>query len=316
VFYFSRKAYARERKRKPAVFMILWWILNVVIVISLYLLLQTEFNIAKVRDVLQPVDATDIQQMQNQVQTGAYLDRSAMLQIRGRNVSRIYEKHTQTQQDSPSFGYFSEWFNPTVRPHNSTERRAVYLALLLLNLVLLFAVILQFWSLKSTDVEENTTSVHQRIGRRWAIALIVVFCSGLMIQVLLFPFVYATLGRNLTYPIVMLRLSEGPKDQNRDVNVQGNTSQTDARATGEKISVQKNGVGWTHCVYLIADLDNEVIVYDRLNFFQVKRVPRARILTISQVFSASPFESCSKEEGQFTPCEILWMPEQTPILDF
>jgi len=304
---------AKGRKRKPEV--VLWWSLNVIIVISLYLLLQTEFNIAKVRDILQPVDAADVQQMQNQVLNSAGLDNATLLEVRSKNVTRIYEKYTQTQKGSPGFGYFSDWFNPTVRPHNSAERRAVYLSLLLLNLVILFAVILQLWSLRFTDEDGNTTSIRQRIGSRLSVALTVILCSGLLIQIFLFPFVYATLGRNLTYPIVMLKLSVPSKEQVVEVGNQGNTPEREASATPSRPNVGGDET-WTHCVYLIADLDNEVIVFDRLNFFQVKRVPRSRILTISQVFAASPFESCSPEEGKFTPCETLWMSEQTPILDF
>lgn len=314
VFCFWRRA--KGRKRKAAVVMVLWWSLNVIIVISLYLLLQTEFNVAKVRDILQPVDAADVQQMQNQVTSSAGLDNATLLEVRGKNVTRIYEKYTQTQKGSPGFGYFSDWFNPTVRPHNSAERRAVYLALLLLNLVILFAVILQLWSLRFTDDEDNTTSIRQRIGPRLSVALTLILCSGLLIQIFLFPFVYATLGRNLTYPIVILKLSVPSKEQDIEVRNQGSTPEREASGTPSRTNVGGNDETWTHCVYLIADLDNEVIVFDRLNFFQVKRVPRSRILTISQVFAASPFESCSLEEGKFTPCETLWMSEQTPILDF
>jgi len=313
-FCFWRRA--KERKRKPAVLMVLWWSLNVIILTSLFLLLQTELNIAKVRDILQPVDAADVQQMQNQVSSSADLDNATLLEVRGKNVTRIYEKYTQTEKGSPGFGYFSDWFNPTVRPHNSTERRAVYLALLLLNLVILFAVILQLWSLRATAEEDNTASLRQRIGFKLSVALTVILCSGLLIQIFLFPFVYATLGRNLTYPIVMLKLAAPSKEQDIEVRNQHGTSKAEGNGTASRANVGGNGETWTHCVYLIADLDNEVIVFDRLNFFQVKRVPRARILTISQVFAASPFESCSLEEGKFTPCETLWMSEQTPILDF
>jgi hypothetical protein len=306
------KTLTEARKTKPAVFVVLWWILNVMIVVSISLLLQKEFDIAKVRDVLQPVDAADIQQMQNQLST-AGSDNAALLEVRGKNVSRIYEKYTQNKKGSPGFDYFNDWFNPTIGPNNSTERRAVYLALLLLNLVLLFAIIFQLRSLRNADEEQDKVSFRKRVGFNWSRTLILLFSAGLLMQMFLFPFVYATLGRNLSFPIVMLKFAKPSEGQNAEV--QSKDSKPEGNAI-EKATVHPDGEIWTHCVYLIVDLDNEIVVYDRLNFFQVKRVPRARILTISQVFAASPFESCSKEVETFTPCETLWMPEETPILDF
>lgn len=334
-FYLSRRARTLVMKRRCPWFMIFWWALNIIIVISFYLLLKTEFDIAKVSRILQPVDAAEIQQMQNQLSPVDVWTNAALLEIRARNVARVYERYTQTQKDSPAFPYFNDWFNPTVRPHNSTERRAVYLALLLVNLILLLAVILQLWSLRSNKMDDatssgqgklwpanpnpanlDTLSIAQKIGPKWSRFVILVLCSGLLMQVFLFPFIYATLGRNLTYPLVMLRLSMPSKPHISGVKNDGSTSKAEANKQGGTVNGGGNGETWTHCVYLIADLDNEVIVFDRLNFFQVKRVPRERILTISQVFAASPFESCGVEEGTFTPCETLWMPEQTPVSEF
>jgi hypothetical protein len=143
----------------------------------------------------------------------------------------------------------------------------------------------------------------------------VVLAIALLIQIFLFPFVYATVGRNLTYPIVMLKLTAS-EDSATSESKNEAPPKPEANATSQKSNADLTGKNWTHCVYLIANLDNEVIVFDRLNFFQLKRIPRSRILTISQVFAASPFESCSKEQSTFTPCETLWMSEQTPVLDF
>lgn len=314
--YIRRKNPRTPGKRKPSVFMILWWSLNGMIIISFWLLFHTEFDIAKVRNVLQPVDPAEIQQMQNQLSPAGNLDAAASLEVRSKNVARVYEKYTLTQKGSPGYHYFNDWFNPTVSSNNGTERRPMYLALLLLNLVLFSAIIVQLLSLKSTRMGHDSVPFRERIGPSWSQALIMVLCAGLLIQVFLFPFVYATLGRNLTYPVVMLRLATSSDALGAETKNEVSTSKTEASATDEKVTVGRRPDDWTHCVYLLVDLDDEVIVYDRLNFFQVKRIPRNRILTISQLFAASPFESCSKEEGTFTPCETLWMSEQTPILDF
>jgi hypothetical protein len=283
----------------------------VVTVWSFWHLFRTEYDIAKVRDILQPVDAAEIQQMQNQLSDSRNVDQATLLETRSSNVVRIYNKYTKTQTDAPGFQYFNKWFNPLINPHGNTERRPVYLALLQVNLIILLASILQLMSFRDTDEEQDRIDVRQHIGSRWSRILIVVLVIGLLIQIFLFPFVYATVGRNLTYPLVMLKLTASS-----DSSTPESKNEEPANATSQKTNSGRIGENWTHCVYLIADLDNEVIVFDRLNFFQLKRIPRSRILTISQVFAASPFESCSKEQSVFTPCETLWMSEQTPVLDF
>jgi hypothetical protein len=304
-----------SKVRKGRLSIVLWWALNVLIVASWWLLCQTELDMAKVRDILQPIDAADVQQMQARLSDPGSVGNAALLEVRGRDVGRVYEKYTQTQKGEPGYQYFNTWFNPTIAPHNSSDRRAVYLALLLLNLILLFAAIVQLVSLRTANVDDNRVNVHQRIGLRWSRLVIVMLAVGLAIQMFLFPFVYATVGRNLTYPIVRLKLtplSEGSGSESKSEE----SSQTQTNATTGSTKVAAATENWTHSVYLIVDRDNEVVVFDRLNFFQVKRVPRSRILTVSQVFSASPFESCSKDQGIFTPCETLWISEQTPVLDF
>lgn len=304
-----------SKRRKGRLFIVLWWTLNFLIVASLWLLCQTELDMAKVRDILQPIDAADIQQMRAQLSDADNVGNASLLETRGRNVARVYEKYTQTQKGEPGFRYFNAWFNPTVGPNNSNERRTVYLALLLLNVIVLFAVVLQLVSLRTGHGDENSVNVHQRIGPRWSRLVIVILAVGLALQMFLFPFVYATVGRNLTYPIIRLRLTSLSEDSGPETKSE-DSSQTQVNATQAKANVAAPTQNWTHSVYLIVDRDNEVIVFDRLNYFQVKRVPRARILNMSQVFVASPFESCSKDQSIFTPCETLWISEETPVLDF
>jgi hypothetical protein len=96
--------------------------------------------------------------------------------------------------------------------------------------------------------------------------------------------------------------------------VSSNTEEQANIRTDNRFATETTEEGWTHGVYLIAQSDIEVIVYDRLNFFQVKHVPKARVLAMSQLFNASPFESCDPQE--MVPCETLWISESTSTLDF
>jgi hypothetical protein len=315
VLYIGRKASKLDGSRKPL--MVLWWSRSALIFISFWILFSTEFDIAKVRNVLQTVDPAAVQQMQNQVASERNLDTASILQSRGRDVTRIYTQYARIQQGSPGFQYYTAWFDPTVTSSTSTERRAVYLALLLLNLVLISGVTCHLRSLKAGLIKRDKISVRESIGFNLSRKLVVVFCAGFVMQLFLFPFVYATLGRNLSYPLVMLQLATPSNGSNEHSPIQSVITNPKANSSDENASVRAEGGGFrTHCVYLIVDSDNEVIVYDRLNFFQLKRIPRARILTVAQVFTASPFDSCSKKQDEFTPCETLWMSEHTPIRDF
>ena len=160
--------------------------------------------------------------------------------------------------------------------------------------------------MRKTTLDETL----QKVGLGWHRTLIFILGVGILFQVVLFPFMYATLGRYFVYPVVRLRL----------VNEHQASTKAPQQVLGSKSAgietVQSPNPTWTHGVYLIAQSDSEVVIYDRLNFFQVKHVPRTQILSISQLFNASPFESCSKVQDEFTPCEILWMSEENPVLDF
>jgi hypothetical protein len=144
----------------------------------------------------------------------------------------------------------------------------------------------------------------------WRQTLVFVLGAGIVFQAVLFPFMYATLGRYFVYPVVRLKLITQHEENTKT------QEQVSPYKTGSGGTVQPLKPAWTHGVYLIAQSDSEIVVYDRLNFFQVKHVPRTQVQSISQLFNASPFESCSKVQDELTPCEILWMSDEQPILDF
>jgi hypothetical protein len=297
----------RTSKRIP-LRLVTWSFLNLSIFFSLIFLIGLEIDIAKCRDVLQAIDTADIQQMQNQViaQESAQHANADLLDLRTIYLANALEKYALTHKDSPGFQYWHRWFDPHGRPDNSAERSSHYLALLLINLVVLLVITYQLRGLKKTTANKTL----QNVGFGSRQTLIFALGVGIAFQVVLFPFMYATLGRYFVYPVVRLRLvnehQASPKTPEQVLDSKSASIET----------FQSPNPTWTHGVYLIAQSDSEVVIYDRLNFFQVKHVPRTQILSISQLFNASPFESCSKVQDEFIPCEILWMSEKTPVLDF
>ncbi len=55
-------------------------------------------------------------------------------------------------------------------------------------------------------------------------------------------------------------------------------------------------------VFLLAKSQDSLIIYDRLNFFQISYIPQSSIINMSQVFTSSPFSNCGN--GEIKPCEI------------
>jgi hypothetical protein len=287
--------------------LVTWSLVNLSIVVCLFVLMALEIDVAKCRDVLQTVEPADIQQMQNQVIAVESLQRANadLLELRTKYLVNALDKYADTHKDSPGFQNWRRWFNPKGRPNNSAERSSDYLALLLINLVILIVIIYQVNGMRRAPDE-----ILDKVGMSWRRTLVFVLGAGIVFQGVLFPFMYATLGRYFVYPVVRLKLVD-EHDNNTRAQEQVSVSKS-----GSVEAVRTHKPAWTHGVYLIAQSDSEIVVYDRLNFFQVKHVPRSQISSISQLFNASPFESCSKVQDEFTPCEILWMSEEQPVLDF
>jgi hypothetical protein len=112
---------------------------------------------------------------------------------------------------------------------------------------------------------------HQNIVIKW---LIFFFTSA---QVILIPFNYGILGTNYQYPVVSLIYTE--KDNK-----------------AKEIILHKVGV------FLLAKSQENLIIYDRVNFFQISYIPQGSVVHLEQTFISSPFSNCSN--GEFTPCEI------------
>jgi hypothetical protein len=273
-----------------------------------------EFDIAKVRDVLQTVDAADIQQMQNQLANPEVQkwDNKQLFDLKKKNVPRVYSKYMSAHKDTPGFRYWNEWFNPSTNHGTSSSRNAAYIALLLINVVVMICVVWQLvWLRRSRQTQPNKSRPSSRTMKLegyWTFPITIALSFGVLIQVFIFPYIYATLGRSFVYPVVKLRLANEPHPS---LEV---TQKPSPPGTAENSSPSSRPDVWTHGVYLVSESDSEVVVYDRLNFFQIKHVPKTRILEMSQLFNASPFESCDAQE--MIPCETLWIPEDTSTFDF
>ena len=90
-------------------------------------------------------------------------------------------------------------------------------------------------------------------------------------QVILIPFNYGILGTSYQYPVVSIQYSEKDKT-------------TDEQA-----------------VFLLAKSDDNLIIYNRLGFFQISYIPKSSVISLKQIFTGSPFSNCDQRE--FKPCE-------------
>jgi len=91
-------------------------------------------------------------------------------------------------------------------------------------------------------------------------------------QAILIPFNCGILGAKYQFPIISLDYSE------------------------------KDKVSHKEGVFLLTKSQDNLVIYDRLNFFQISYIPQSSILNIEQFFTSSPFSNCSN--GDFEPCEI------------
>ncbi len=91
-------------------------------------------------------------------------------------------------------------------------------------------------------------------------------------QAILIPFNCGILGIQYQYPVISLAYTEKDK------------------------VLHKDGV------FLLAKSQDNLVVYDRLNFFQISYIPQSSVMNLEQVFTSSPFSNCSN--GDFKPCEI------------
>ena len=142
--------------------------------------------------------------------------------------------------------------------------RAQVFTLAVLLAVLMAGTILTIRSLALSCRKDDSNAL-KRLGR---IVWVIVITS----QVFMLSTLYGKLGRSLVFPVVTLRLDtpEAPP---------------------------------THPVFLLAEDERQLTVYDRLNFFQIRHVPKTRIVSIDTLFQETPFRNRSHELGELTPGE-------------
>src|SRR5205823_4970891 len=130
--------------------------------------------------------------------------------------------------------------NPVANPHSARDRAATYFALLLVNVVVAVALVIQIISFLSrarvtTGPAENTSGSP---GRGWAGAAAMVWGLILLFQLGLFCYVYVTLKRYYVYPVVSLKLDSPAVKAAPDVNAptgQGRSGETPDAPTGAGI---------------------------------------------------------------------------------
>jgi hypothetical protein len=250
-------------------------------------LLGIEFRVFNVQNAFQPFSPVETQSdaqatSQNKVRTTG---------DQVRTIKESYEEHEKL----PEINEWKKWFDP-LTANNQQNRTRSYLAFLFLNTLLLITLIV---------------SLYFRRLCPYPRVIIFIASAGFLLLLLLTPCLYATLGRVYTFPVVRLNLETD--EQHNLKNLSQNTSRQDDNFP-EKTDTAIQTFA-THPVFLIAQDEAQILVYDRLNLFQVKRIGRSKARSITQLYISSPFDNCQGAEG-FVPCESLWLKDTTPILDF
>lgn len=255
-------------------------------------IISSELKVLRVQNVLQPFSPIELQSGGK-----AIAESSKTLRERVPVIRDYYEEHEKLGINMLGFNEWKRWFDP-LNPNARQERNNSYLALLLLNSIFLIVAIIAIW-LRGVGIYATIITTE---------ALLCVLAL-----LLLFPCVYATLGKVMSFPVAILRLkaeddaTDGSSNSSSEVKSQMNASMSQNLKPKELI---------THPVFIIFKDDSELLVYDRLNLFQLKRMPRSRVLSINQLHNSSPFENCQLENGALSLCESLWIEDSTPIPDF
>lgn len=159
------------------------------------------------------------------------------------------------------------WFRPDADGDQEGPRAQVFTLAILLA-VLMAGTLLTIHRL-TISCRKDDNDVLKRLGR--IIWVIVMISQAFMLSTL-----YGKLGRSLVFPVVTLRLDS-----------------PDAPPT--------------HPVFLLAEDERQLILYDRLNFFQVRHVPKTRLVSMGTLFQETPFRNRSHELGEFIPGEAAGM---------
>jgi hypothetical protein len=262
--------------------------------LSCLFIISSELKVLRAQNVLQPLTPNDVEKS---IQIIAD-EKSKSMQERSKLISDAYEDHQSLGINGEGFAEWNRWFNP-LNSNNRRERTAHYLAFLLLNVLFLATVSVGLWL--------RGTGKYARVVSREAVV-------GLLAVLLLLPCIYATLGRVFSLPVITLRLKPAESSLAKDRGSLGQKPENEAAKTEGLESASKEVV--THPVFLIFQDDTKIVVYDRLNLFQLKTVPLPQVLGISQLYNSSPFDDCALKKGQFVPCESKWLTESSLIIDY
>lgn len=155
------------------------------------------------------------------------------------------------------------WFGPDLDQDRETHRERVFA----LVTVLIAMVAATFWMIAriAAHNQKDNSEFASRLG---GIVVLFVLAS----QVFMLGVLYGKLGRGFSCPVVSLRLD-----------------------SPERVP--------SHPVFLLGEDNDRVVVYDRLNFFQIRDIPKTRIVAMNLLHHASPFRDCSYNLGEFVPCE-------------
>ena len=155
------------------------------------------------------------------------------------------------------------WFGPGLDQDREIRRERVFA----LATVLIAMVTATFWMV-ARIAAHNQKDNGELVSRLGGIVVVFVLAS----QVFMLGVLYGKLGRGFSRPVVSLRLDSPDKAP-------------------------------SHPVFLLNKDDDRVVVYDRLNFFQIRAIPKTRIVAMSLLHHASPFRDCSYNLDEFVPCE-------------
>ena len=159
------------------------------------------------------------------------------------------------------------WFRHDADRNQEGPRAQVFTLTILLAALVAGAILLIHRL--ALSCRKGGNDLLKRLGR---IIWIVVIVS----QVFMLSTLYGKLGRSLVFPVVSLRLD---------------SSETTP----------------THPVFLLAEDEFHLIIYDRLNFFQIRHVPKTRLVSMDTLFRETPFRNRSHELGEFIPSEAVGM---------
>lgn len=255
--------------------------------------ISSELHVLRTQNVLQPFSPNDLQG------GSEVIGQESLKSVgqRARIIKETYEEYQQLAANNQGFDQWNRWFNP-LNPSNEKERTAEYLAFLLLNILFLSVIVVALRFRQAS------------LYRKW---LIVDATAGLLSIILLFPCIYATLGRVYLFPVVTLRLKTVAQGSSAAIRNSPESSSNGSATPKTDVSASKELI--THPVFLVFEDATQIVVYDRLNLFQLKIIPRDRVLGVTQIYTSSPFVDCSLKGG-FSPCEAKWLPESTYVVDY